>query len=87
MFSASTGALLIEACAHARWISAMDMSVESGLVMICFIVLFQEILTPSPHLMGRIGNSRGWGGGSILFAAIHNLLIKVTIRSFQNYCW
>ena len=32
VFSASTGALRIEACAHARWISAMDISTEAGLV-------------------------------------------------------
>ena len=32
VFSASSGAMCIEACAHARWISAMDISLEAGLV-------------------------------------------------------
>lgn len=32
MFSASSGAMCVEACAHARWISAMDISLEAGLV-------------------------------------------------------
>ena len=32
MFSASSGAMCIEACAHARWISAMDICLEAGLV-------------------------------------------------------
>ena len=32
VFSISTGAVCIEACAHARWISAMDISVDTGLV-------------------------------------------------------
>ena len=36
LFSASTGAILIEACAHARWISALDISVEAGLVRVLF---------------------------------------------------
>jgi len=32
VFSASSGAVCIEACAHARWISAMDICLEAGLV-------------------------------------------------------
>ena len=32
VFSASTGVLLIEACAHARWINAMDICTEAELV-------------------------------------------------------
>jgi len=32
VFSASSGAMCIEACAHARWISAMDICLEAGLV-------------------------------------------------------
>lgn len=33
VFSNSTGALLIEACAHARWINAMDVCVSNGLLL------------------------------------------------------
>ena len=68
VFSASTGALLIEACAHARWISAMDMSLESGLVMICFIarVVPENVdTTPPPHSWEGLEIPGGWGGGSI----------------------
>lgn len=36
VFSNSTGALLIEACAHARWINAMDVCVSNGLVGVLF---------------------------------------------------
>lgn len=36
VFSASSGALLIEACAHARWINAMDVCVNNGLVSVLF---------------------------------------------------
>ena len=32
VFSASTGSLLIEACAHARWINAIDICTEARLV-------------------------------------------------------
>lgn len=38
VFSAATGALCIEACAHGRWISAMDISVDSGLVRGVFLI-------------------------------------------------
>lgn len=38
VFSAATGALCIEACAHGRWISAMDISVDSGLVRGVFFI-------------------------------------------------
>ena len=78
MFSASTGALLIEACAHARWISAMDMSLESGLVMLCFIghVVPENILPPPPppppfFSYGKAENPGEWGGAWIFFAATH----------------
>lgn len=33
VFSALTGTMLIEVCAHARWINAMDISVEAGLLV------------------------------------------------------
>ncbi|XP_020627702.1 WD repeat-containing protein 54-like [Orbicella faveolata] len=33
VFSASSGAMCIEACAHARWISAMDICLEAGLLI------------------------------------------------------
>ncbi|KAL9982868.1 hypothetical protein ACROYT_G004977 [Oculina patagonica] len=33
VFSISTGALCIEACAHARWISGLDICVEAGLLV------------------------------------------------------
>ena len=40
LFSASTGALLVEACAHARWINALDLCVDTGMVRIfCFFKL------------------------------------------------
>lgn len=32
VFSASSGAMCIEACAHARWISAIDICLEAELV-------------------------------------------------------
>lgn len=33
VFGASSGAQCIEACSHARWINAMDISVEAGLLV------------------------------------------------------
>lgn len=33
LFSASTGALLVEACAHARWINALDLCVDTGMLL------------------------------------------------------
>ena len=38
VFNVSSGALCIEACAHARWINAMDISVEAGLVRKFFLL-------------------------------------------------
>ena len=32
VFSATSGSILAEVCAHSRWINAIDVSKESGLV-------------------------------------------------------
>lgn len=51
VFSNSTGALLIEACAHARWINAMDVCVSNGLVSVLFypVALVKQVI-PCSHL-------------------------------------
>ena len=53
MFSASSGAVCIEACAHARWISAMDICLEAGLVRKISGNVFRELGLGTLDLEGK----------------------------------
>lgn len=53
MFSASSGAVCIEVCAHARWISAMDICLEAGLVRKISGNVFRELGLGTLDLEGK----------------------------------
>lgn len=53
VFSASSGAVCIEVCAHARWISAMDICLEAGLVRKISGNVFRELGLGTLDLEGK----------------------------------